>query len=152
MALGPKLGSRNQPTATPATIEPRLKKLEAMAGTPNTFFAFNMPITRAASDTRRMNGYITRVSVMVSSAFSPWNPGASHDTSQGADNMPAITSALKTMVASRCDFVCQPPSSCVTLEGGRLRERGDERRGQRPFGEQIAQKVRYPERDGETRP
>ena len=52
-------------------IEPRLKKLEAMAGTPNTFFAFSMPMTSAASDTSRMNGNMTRVSVTVSAALSP---------------------------------------------------------------------------------
>ena len=33
---GPKCGSSQYPSSTPPTIEPRLKKLEAMAGMPNT--------------------------------------------------------------------------------------------------------------------
>ena len=36
----------------------------------------------------------------MSAAFSPWKPGANQDTSQGADSIPAITSTLRTMVAS----------------------------------------------------
>jgi hypothetical protein len=58
-ACGPKAGSSSQPIPTPPMIEPRLKKLDAMAGTPNTFFAFSIPITSAASDTSRMKGYMT---------------------------------------------------------------------------------------------
>ena len=49
-------------------MEPRLKKLEAIAGMPKTFFAFNIPMTSAASETRRMKGNMIRVSKIVSSA------------------------------------------------------------------------------------
>ena len=55
-------------------IEPRLKKLEAIAGMPKTFFAFSIPMTSAASETSRMNGHMIRVSRMVSAAFSGANP------------------------------------------------------------------------------
>ena len=57
-------------------MEPRLKKLEAIAGMPKTFFAFSIPMTSAASDTSRMKGNMIRVSWMVSAAFSGANPGA----------------------------------------------------------------------------
>ena len=33
-------------SATPPMIEPRLKKLDAIAGMPKTFFAFNIPMTQ----------------------------------------------------------------------------------------------------------
>ena len=58
-------------------IEPRLKKLEAIAGIPKTFFAFSIPITSAATETSRMNGNMIRVSRIVSAVFSgDGNPGA----------------------------------------------------------------------------
>ena len=56
-------------------MEPRLKKLEAIAGTPKTFFAFSIPMASAASETRRMKGNMIRVSRMVRAAFSGGNPG-----------------------------------------------------------------------------
>ena len=51
-------------------IDPRLKKLEAMAGAPKTCFAFNIPITNAARETSKMNGHMMRVSKIVVSVFS----------------------------------------------------------------------------------
>jgi len=66
----PKCGSNHQPRATPAMIDPRLKKLDAIAGIPKTFFALSIPIASAASDTRRMNGHMMRVSRTVSAVFS----------------------------------------------------------------------------------
>jgi hypothetical protein len=98
-ALAPKSGSSHQPRPMPTTIDPRLKKLEAIAGMPNTFRALSIPIARAATDTRRMNGYITRVSVMVSAAFSPTNPGASAPTSQPDARIPIRVRALRTTMA-----------------------------------------------------
>ncbi len=35
-----------------------LKKLDAIAGTPNTFLALSIPITSAASETSRIKGYM----------------------------------------------------------------------------------------------
>src|SRR4029077_7896103 len=95
IARGPKCGSSQYPNSTPATIDPRLKKLEAIAGMPNTLRAFSMPITSAASDTSRMNGYMTLVRVTVSAALSASNPGASAATSQGAVMTPSTVIALR---------------------------------------------------------
>ena len=80
-------------------IDPRLKKLEAIAGIPKTFFAFNIPMTSAASETSRMKGNMIRVSKMVSSALSGANPGARTVMSAGAKITPSTVSALmKTTV------------------------------------------------------
>src|ERR1700689_886258 len=81
-------------------IEPKLKKLEAIAGMPNTPREFNIPITKAASDTSRMNGYMIRVRVTVSAALSGSNPGASTATSQGAESTPMRVIALNATAAS----------------------------------------------------
>src|SRR6516164_9847036 len=81
-------------------IDPRLKKLEAIAGIPNTLRAFSIPMTSAASDTSRMNGYMTRVRVTVRAALAGSNPGASNATSQGAKTTPSTVSAL-TVTAVR---------------------------------------------------
>ncbi len=99
-ARGPKLGSNHHPNPTPTTIDPRLKKLEAIAGTPKTLRAFSIPIASAASDASRMKGYITRVRVIASAAFSPMNPGASVWTSHGAKPIPRMVRALTTMIVS----------------------------------------------------
>src|SRR5882762_2285219 len=76
-------------------IDPRLKKLEAIARMPNTLRAFSMPSTSAASDTSRMNGYMTRVRVTVSAALPGSKPGASAATSQGAVMTPSTVMALR---------------------------------------------------------
>src|SRR5580658_8723269 len=81
-------------------IEPKLKKREAIAGMPNTPREFNIPITKAASDTSRMNGYMIRVRVTVSAALSGSNPGASTATSQGAESTPMRVIALNATAAS----------------------------------------------------
>jgi len=81
-------------------IEPRLKKLEAIAGMPKTCFAFNIPIASAASETSRMNGNMIRVSRMVSSALSMGKPGARILMRTGAKTIPSSVSALmKTSVS-----------------------------------------------------
>ena len=59
-------------------MDPRLKKLEAIAGLPNTLFAFSIPITNAASETSKMNGNMIRVSSAVSAALSDRSPGPEH--------------------------------------------------------------------------
>ena len=75
-ARGPKCGSIHAPKVTPPMIDPILKKLEAMAGLPNTFFEFSIPITSAARDTSKMNGNMMRVSWAVRAALSASKPGA----------------------------------------------------------------------------
>ena len=81
-------------------IEPRLKKLEAIAGMPKTFRAFNIPITSAATDTRRIKGHMIRVSKIVSSVFS--GDQLHHvitPTSCGAKRIPSsVTALMKTTV------------------------------------------------------
>ncbi len=62
---GPHAGSIHQPSAAPPIIEPRLKKHDASAGMPKMLRALSMPMTSAASETNRMNGYITRTMVTV---------------------------------------------------------------------------------------
>ena len=61
----PHAGSIHQPSDAPPIIEPRLKKQDDNAGMPKTLRALSMPITSAASDTSRMNGYMMRTIVMV---------------------------------------------------------------------------------------
>ena len=51
-------------------IDPRLKKLEAIAGAPKMCFAFSIPITSAARETSKMKGHMIRVSKIVVSVFS----------------------------------------------------------------------------------
>ncbi len=81
-------------------IEPRLKKLDAIAGTPKKSFAFSIPMTSAASETSRMNGNMMRVSRMVRSAFSGSNPGARIPMSCGANSTPStVTALMKTTVS-----------------------------------------------------
>ncbi len=56
-------------------------------------------MARAATDTSRMNGNITRVRVMVSAALAGSKPGASSPTSQGEALMPSNVMALSTTIA-----------------------------------------------------
>ena len=67
----PKCGSSHQPIATPPRMEPMLKNVDAIAGQPNTSFALSIPMASAASETMRMNGNITAVSIAVVCASSP---------------------------------------------------------------------------------
>ena len=102
-ACGPKFGSSNQPRLTPPKMEPMLKKLDAIAGMPNTLFAFSMPMTNAAIDTMMMNGNMMRVRSAVSAAFAGLKPGASRPTSCGEKIMPATQidpSTTKVSVAT----------------------------------------------------
>ena len=95
--------------AAPPIIEPRLKKHDESAGMPKTFFALSMPITSAASETSRMNGYITRTIVTVSAiscgivdpvALSPRASEVSKSTIHGAASMPASVTRLMKTAAS----------------------------------------------------
>ena len=64
------LGSIQNPSANPPMMDPILKKLDAIAGTPNTFLAFSIPITKAAIDTSKMKGNMMRVRCAVNAALS----------------------------------------------------------------------------------
>ncbi len=94
-------------------MDPRLKKLEAIAGMPNTLRAFSIPMTSAASDTSRMNGYMTRVRVTVSAALCGSKPGASAATSHGADTIPSTVMALRHDDRERRHLVGEPPGRGV---------------------------------------
>src|SRR2546423_13208186 len=95
----PKCGSNHQPSATPPMIEPRLKKLDAIAGMPKTFLALSIPIASAATETSKMKGHMIRVNKIVSAVFS--GDQLHHvmtSTSRGAKRIPTSVSALmKTM-------------------------------------------------------
>src|SRR3984893_14376428 len=95
-ARGPKSGSIHAPRVTPPTMDPILKKLDAIAGIPKTLFAFNIPMTKAAMDTMTMNGNMIRVSCAVRAAFSGPNPGANSPTSCDENTMPATQIEPKT--------------------------------------------------------
>jgi hypothetical protein len=101
-------------------IDPRLKKLDAMAGLPNTLLAFSIPITNAASDTIKMNGNMMRVSSTVRSALSASKPGAKVLTSCVENTMPRMHSApstnmvsVATLLASR--HAASSPSRAMVL-------------------------------------
>src|SRR5438876_9883576 len=72
-----------------------------MAGGPKTCFAFNIPITSAASETSSMNGHIILVSQMVSSVLSGGQlHHVSRSTNCGAKTMPrSVTTPMKTAVS-----------------------------------------------------
>src|SRR5437867_7255503 len=103
-------GASHAAQPSPPTIEPRLKKAEAAAGTPKTWRVLRTPIATAARATRSRNGNMMRVSSTVSSALPGMaaKPGAMAVTSAGASQMPArvrapttIASAFTTRLASR---------------------------------------------------
>ena len=98
-ARGPKCGSSQRPMSTPPAIDPKLKKLDAIAGMPKTCLALSIPITRAASDTKRMNGYMMRASITVRRAFSASKPGANKSTRSGAITIPITQATLNTTAA-----------------------------------------------------
>ena len=81
-----------------------LKKLEASAGTVKRLVAFNIPITRAASETNRMKGYMIRVSWIVSAAFSAGNPGARKPMNCAAKITPSNEIRLMKIVVSVAIF------------------------------------------------
>ena len=81
-------------------MEPILKKLEARAGTVKRFVAFSIPITRAASETIRMKGYIILVSSIVRAAFSAGKPGARKPMNSAAKITPSNETRLIKIVVS----------------------------------------------------
>ena len=106
-------------------------------------------MTRAASETSRMNGYMTRVSVTVSAALAGSNPGASVATSHGRREDAEHGDQAQDDRGQGRDLVGQAPGGALVPDGGGLAEHGDEGRRQRPFGEQVAQQVGDAEGDGE---
>src|SRR5438045_9679171 len=72
-----------------------------MAGGPNTYFAFSIPITSAASETMSMNGRMIRVSEIVSSVLSGDQlPHVNRSTSCRANMMPSSVIALMNTAVS----------------------------------------------------
>ena len=63
------IGPTPNPIAIPKPSEPRLKKVEAIAGTPNLFEAFSTPMACAASATSSRKGNMIRVMETASSNF-----------------------------------------------------------------------------------
>ena len=61
-------------------MDPMLKKLDAMAGTPKTLRALSIPITSAARETSRMNGNITCVSKTTNGFQTMTVSGAPHES------------------------------------------------------------------------
>ncbi len=103
-------------------MDPRLKKLEAMAGMPKTLLELSIPMTSAASDTSRMKGNMMRVSCTVSAALSAPKPGAKAATSSVENTIPAMhrrpnTTVVKvaTLFASR-HAAPSPPRAMVLLK------------------------------------
>src|SRR2546430_13954311 len=94
-----------------------------MAGGPKTCFAFNIPITSAASETSSMNGHIILVSQMVSSVLSGGQlHHVSKSTSCGAKTIPrSVTTLMKTaasvarLLASR-QHDASPPAAIFPRE------------------------------------
>ena len=99
-AFGPNAGSISQPKHTPPAMDPMLKKLEASAGAVKIWREFKIPITSAASETKRMKGYMIRVSRIVKAASRGSNPGARRLTSGPAKTMPSRLTALMKTAAS----------------------------------------------------
>src|SRR5204863_7657188 len=93
-----------------------------MAGGPNTCFAFNIPITSAASDTSSMNGHMIRVSKIVSSVLSGDQlHHVNNSTSCGANTMPSkVTALMKTAVSVATLFASRhadsSPSTAIFFE------------------------------------
>src|SRR5215831_4185322 len=93
-----------------------------MAGGPNTCFAFNIPITSAASDTISMNGHMIRVSRMVSAVLSGDQlPHVNRSTSCGANTMPSkVTALINTAVSVATLFARRhadgSPSTAIFFE------------------------------------
>jgi len=103
-------------------MDPMLKKLDAIAGMPKTLLELSIPMTRAASDTRRMNGNMMRVSCTVSAAFSGSKPGAIVATSCGEKttparhNTPSTTAVSVAVLFARRHAASSPPRAIVLLK------------------------------------
>ena len=92
-----------------------------MAGRPKMLFAFNTPMTSAASDTSRMKGNMICVSCAVRAALSGANPGASSATSGCANKMPSrhsapSTSTVKVATLSAKRHAARSPSRAMVFE------------------------------------
>ena len=139
----PNLWSSMYPMPTPPTMEPRLKKLDASAGAAKMCFAFSIPIASAENDTSRMNGYMIRVSETVSSNFpgTAWNPPPSTSMSCGRQRDAQQRHHAHEHEHQRGHLVGQTPRGGVAFELDFLGKRRDERRRERAFGKQVAQKI-----------
>src|SRR3954467_2813042 len=93
-----------------------------MAGGPNTYFAFSIPMTSAASETINMNGHMIRVSRIVSSVLSGDQlPHVNRSTNWGANTMPSSAfSLINTAVSVATYFASRQadwsPSTALDFE------------------------------------
>ena len=102
-------------------MEPRLKKLDAIAGMPNTFFALSMPMASAAKDTNKMNGNMIRVRCAVNAAFCGSKPGTMAATRESAKTMPTMqmmpstTAVMVATLLAKRQAAASPPRAMVLL-------------------------------------
>ncbi len=130
-------------------MDPKLKKLDAMAGLPNTLFALSIPITNAASETSRMNGNMMRVSWAVKAALCGLNPGARTLTSWLENTMPAMHRAPSTSTVSVATLFASRHAAPSPWRAMVLLKVVTKARRQRTLREQVAQQIRNAERRGE---
>ncbi len=102
MGAIPNLGAASA-RLTPATTEPKLKKLEATEGTKNFPLVLRTPMARAARETRMRKGNMILVIKVVSSSFPGTVPksGAMTPTISGESQMPAMTTRLRSRVKQK---------------------------------------------------
>ncbi len=146
--------SRGSPRAqrTPAhTIATRLKSAGERAGMPNRSSALSIPIATAAKETSSRNGIMTRVRKTVRAAFpgSSSKPGARADTSGQAKTIAVDDQAPEEHREHRQDAVGEGERRLAAALLLRARVGRDERGGERPLREEVAQEVRDPEADPE---
>ena len=130
-------------------MDPALKKLEAMAGLPKMLFAFSMPMTSAARDTRRMKGNMMRVSSAVNRAFSGIEARGNERHELMREHHAERAEHSQHQDGESGHLVREPPRRRISFARDRLAEGGDERGRQRSLGEQISQQIRDPERGRE---
>ena len=131
----------------PDTIEPRLKKLEAMEGIKNLPRLFKIPMATADSDTRSRKGNIIEVMTVVSSRLPGMSEksGAMNETRGPENSMPARVMAPTTTIIAAITLLASFQVARRILFGFIISEHGDKGRAQRAFGKQVPQEVRYPE-------
>ena len=147
-----RVPDQTAPAPTPTATEPTLKKIDAIAGMPKRSHAFSSPMACAAKrdqqeerehDARQQHGEFELARhVFEARRHQPHQlrredhsrraNGADHEHERGGRK-------VRKLAARR---------ACPGLQV--LREDRDERRGERPFGEQVARQVRdaHPEQEG----
>ncbi len=133
----------------PDTIEPRLKKLEAMEGIKNLFRLFKIPMATAESDTRSRKGNIMEVMTVVSSRLpgTSEKSGAMNETSGAGEQHAGKGDGADHHDNRGNHIVGEFPGCRRILFGFIISEHGDKGRAQRALGKQVPQEVRDSERN-----